>query len=101
MKTDKNGFYRFYTLVPASYPNSNNPKHIHPVVKEPGRNEYWIDEFVFDDDPLLTEKERTRPMPVGGNGVLKPYMKDGMLRATRNIILGLHVAGYPKTIEKK
>jgi protocatechuate 3,4-dioxygenase beta subunit len=101
MKTDKNGFYRFYTLVPASYPNSNNPKHIHPVVKEPGRNEYWIDEFVFDDDPLLPEKERTRPMPVGGNGVLKPYMKDGMLRATRNIILGLHVAGYPKTIEKK
>jgi len=96
IKTDKNGFYRFYTLVPASYPNSSNPKHIHPTIKEPGFTEYWIDEFVFDDDPLLPAGEKNRPQPVGGNGVLKPEMKDGMLRATRNIILGLHVRDYPK-----
>ena len=95
MKTNASGQYRFYTLVPASYPNSTNPKHIHPVIKEPGKNEYWIDEFVFDNDPLLPEKERTRTKPVGGNGVLKTYMKDGMLRATRNITLGLNVANYP------
>jgi protocatechuate 3,4-dioxygenase, beta subunit len=95
IKTNAQGQYRFYTLVPASYPNSSNPKHIHPTIKEPGKNEYWIDEFVFDDDPLLPEKERTRPKPVGGHGVLKTYMKDGMLRATRDIILGLNVADYP------
>jgi protocatechuate 3,4-dioxygenase beta subunit len=83
--------------VPASYPNSTNPKHIHPTIKEPGRSEYWIDEFVFDDDPLLPDKERNRANPVGGNGVVKTVMKDGMLRATRNIILGLNVADYPKT----
>ena len=100
IKTNAQGEYRFYTLVPASYPNSNNPKHIHPTIKEPEKNEYWIDEFVFDDDPLLPEKERYRPKPVAGNGVLKTYMKDGMLRATRNIILGLNVADYPKTAEK-
>ena len=58
VKTDVNGFYKFYTLVPASYPNSNNPKHIHPTIKEPGKTAYWIDEFVFDDDPLLPEEER-------------------------------------------
>jgi len=96
IKTDKNGFYKFYTLVPASYPNSKNPKHIHPTIKEPGYNEYWIDEFVFDDDPLLPETERTRSKPVGGDGVLKTYIKDGMLRAHRNIILGLNVRDYPK-----
>jgi protocatechuate 3,4-dioxygenase, beta subunit len=96
IKTDKNGFYKFYTLVPASYPNSSNPKHIHPTIKEPGFTEYWIDEFVFDDDPLLPEKERNRQQPVGGTGVLKTEMKDGMLRATRNIILGLNVRDYPK-----
>jgi protocatechuate 3,4-dioxygenase beta subunit len=96
IKTNEKGEYRFYTLVPASYPNSSNPKHIHPTIKEPGFSEYWIDEFLFDDDPLLTDSERNRPQPVGGNGVLKAIMKDGMLRATRNIILGLNVRDYPK-----
>lgn len=100
IKTNAKGQYRFYTLVPASYPNSSNPKHIHPTIKEPGKSEYWIDEFVFDDDPLLPEKERTRAKPVGGSGVLKTTMKDGMLRATRNIILGLNVTDYPKADAK-
>ena len=95
IKTNALGQYRIFTLVPASYPKSSNPKHIHPVIKEPGKTEYWIDDFVFDDDPLLPEKERTRARPAGGSGVLKPGMKDGMLRATRNIILGLHVENYP------
>ena len=96
MKTNEKGEYKFYTLVPASYPNSTNPKHIHPVIREPGKSEYWIDEFVFDDDPLLPKSERTRSKPVGGSGVLKTNMKDGMLRATRNIILGLNVIDYPE-----
>lgn len=95
LKTDKNGAYRFYTLIPASYPNSKNPKHIHPVIKEPGKSEYWIDEFLFEDDPYLQYENTGRP-PHGGNGILKTYMKDGMLRASRNIILGLNVPGYPK-----
>jgi protocatechuate 3,4-dioxygenase beta subunit len=82
--------------VPASYPNSTNPKHIHPVIKEPGKTEYWIDEFVFDDDPLLPEKERKPAKPVGGRGVLKTTMDDGMLRARRDITLGLNVVNYPK-----
>ncbi len=96
IKTNDKGEYKIYTLVPASYPNSNNPKHIHPIIKEPGFTEYWIDEFVFDDDPLLPKNERNRTNPVGGGGVLKTEIKDGMLRATRNIILGLNVSGYPE-----
>jgi protocatechuate 3,4-dioxygenase, beta subunit len=96
MKTDVNGFYKFYTLIPASYPNSNNPRHIHPTIKEPGKSAYWIDDFVFEDDPLLSIKEKTKANPVGGNGVLKAEMREGMLKAIRNIILGLHVNDYPK-----
>ena len=65
------------------------------MIKEPGKTEYWIDEFVFDDDPLLPDKERNRVSPVGGNGVLKTSLKDGMLHAHRDITLGLNVAGYP------
>lgn len=96
LKTDKNGFYKFYTLIPASYPNTTIVKHIHPTIKEPGKTAYWIDDFVFDDDPFLTEKEKNKKYPVAGNGVLKPIFEDGILKATRNIILGLNVTSYPK-----
>ncbi|MFC0774943.1 dioxygenase family protein [Terrimonas alba] len=95
IKTGKDGFYKFYTLVPASYPNSRNPQHIHPTIKEPDFNEYWIDEYLFEGDPYLQEEKSNRP-PRGGNGIINPVMKDGMLRATRNIILGLNVPDYPK-----
>ncbi len=96
IKTDKTGFYKFYTLVPASYPNSNNPKHIHPTIKEPGISEYWINEFLFNDDPLLPDDEKNKINPVGGNGVLKTVFVNGVLHAERNIILGLNVKDYPK-----
>ena len=95
IKTNANGFYKFYTLIPASYPNSNNPKHIHPIIKEPGISEYWIEEFLFDDDLLLPAQERTKANPRGGSGILKTELKEGQLKATRNIILGLNVSDYP------
>lgn len=96
VKTNAKGEYKLYTLVPASYPDSKNPKHIHTVIKEQGISEYWIDEFLFDDDLLLPSEERIKTKPVGGSGVLKTTMSEGMLRAHRNIILGLNVADYPK-----
>ena len=99
VKTDKNGSYSFYTLVPASYPNSKNPKHIHPTIKETDKNEYWIDEYLFEGDPHLQYEKSDRP-PRGGNGIIKPHMQDGMLRATRNIILGLNVPNYPNAVKK-
>lgn len=95
LKTDSNGFYKFYTLVPASYPNTTILKHIHPTIKEPGKTAYWIDDFVFDDDPFLTEKERNKRHPVAGSGVLVTRKEDGILKANRNIILGLNVKDYP------
>ena len=95
VKTDANGFYKFYSLLPASYPNSNNPKHIHPVIKEPGKSEYYIDEFLFDNDPLLTQEERKRQEQRGGNGILVIKEKEGRLYAERHIILGKNIPGYP------
>jgi protocatechuate 3,4-dioxygenase beta subunit len=38
------GHNRFYTLKPAAYPNAKIPATIHPVIKEPGLSEYYIDE---------------------------------------------------------
>ena len=95
IKTNSDGYYKFYTLIPASYPNSTIVKHIHPTVKEPGKTPYWIDDFVFANDPFLTEKEKNRKNPVGGNGVLIPEENKGILKATRNIILGMNVKDYP------
>jgi protocatechuate 3,4-dioxygenase beta subunit len=96
IKTNKKGEYKFYTLKPAAYPGHNIPAHIHPIIKEPGKNEYWIDEYLFDDDPLLTAPERKKQPGVGGNGVIALEEKNGILYGERNIYLGRNVDNYPQ-----
>ena len=97
IKTGDDGKYALYTIKPAPYPNTDNPSHIHPLIKEPGiANEYYIDEFLFDDDPLLTTEKRKHCENRCGNGIVKTTMQNGMLVATRDIVLGLNIPGYPK-----
>lgn len=95
VKTDKNGFYQFFTLRPAAYPERRDPQHIHVTVKEPGKSEYWIDEYLFADDPLLT-KPSDSDKPKGGSGIitLQPP-QNGISHATRHITLGINVTNYP------
>jgi protocatechuate 3,4-dioxygenase beta subunit len=95
LKTNGNGEYRFYTLKPASYPNSTIPAHIHPTIKEPGINEYWIDEYLFDGDPHLTKDERKKPEERGGKGIIHLEEKNGILYGKRDIFLGKNIPGYP------
>lgn len=95
VKSNSRGEYKFISIRPAPYPERNIPAHIHPIIKEPDKNEYFIDEYVFDDDPLVTDKDRGRRDPRGGSGILKLTKdKDGVWRATRDIILGLNVPNY-------
>jgi protocatechuate 3,4-dioxygenase beta subunit len=96
VKTNKKGAYKFYTLRPAPYPGANIPAHIHPIIKEPDKNEYWIDEYLFDDDKFLTASERKNQRGLGGSGVITIKEKDGVLYGTRNIVLGKNVPNYPK-----
>lgn len=93
LKTDAEGRYKFFTMIPASYPNSNNPKHIHAIIKEPGKTAYWIEDFLFADDPLLPKEKEIKPR--GGNGILFPQKEGFHWKAERNIILGMHIPGYP------
>lgn len=94
VKTDKNGFYQIYTLRPAAYPNRKDPAHIHITIKEPDKNEYYIDEYLFADDPLLPTKRGANPR--GGDGVVKLVdTEKNISHATRHIILGLNVPDYP------
>jgi protocatechuate 3,4-dioxygenase, beta subunit len=97
MKTNERGEYRFYTIRPASYSETGPPAHVHVFVKEPDKNEYYIDDFQFDDDPTLTPEMRRRQHSRGGDGILKLQEKGGIYYGRRNIILGRNVADYPTT----
>lgn len=95
-KTDTNGRYRFDTIRPAGYPNSNIQQHVHMHIIEPGCCTYYIDEMVFTDDPRLTpEVRRNVSEGRGGNGVVTPK-KDasGTWIVTRDIVLGERIPGY-------
>jgi len=95
IKTGVNGSYRFYTCPPAPYPEHNEPAHIHPVVMEPDTNEYYIDEYVFEGDPLLTPAYKAKRQNRGGSGVIKLTKNaNGWMICKRNIILGLNIPNY-------
>ncbi|MCI0449792.1 MAG: intradiol ring-cleavage dioxygenase [Chlorobi bacterium] len=97
IKTNDMGEYKFYTLKPAPYPNGSDPAHIHPVIKEPEKNEYWIDEFVFEDDPLVNESYRKRIQNRCGSGIISLTMNsDGILIGKRDLILGKNIPYYTK-----
>jgi protocatechuate 3,4-dioxygenase beta subunit len=95
LKTNAHGQYKFYTLRPASYPGTTNPAHIHATIKEPGKQPYYIDAYLFDDDPFLLQKERASQQKRGGNGILTPPTSTGEItRYKRDIVLGLNISGY-------
>lgn len=96
VKTNAKGEYKFYTLKPVPYPGATIPAHIHPVIKEADKNEYWIDEYLFDDDPLLTAAERKKQEGRGGSGIVKLKESGGVLYAERNIVLGKNIPDYPQ-----
>lgn len=101
VKTDKNGRYSIYTIRPGVYPNFDEPAHIHVTIKEPDFNEYYIDDFLFDDDKFLTSEKRKRLANRGGSGVLRLVSTNGLLVGERDIILGLNIPEYPINAGKK
>jgi protocatechuate 3,4-dioxygenase, beta subunit len=95
IKTNARGEYKFATIKPASYPNSTIPSHVHLIVKEPDKNEYYIDSFEFEDDRFLTQQERARRRKIGGNGVVRLTKNaSGVWVTRRDITLGLNVPNY-------
>lgn len=94
LKTNSLGQYSVRTKKPGTYPNRGAPAHIHCIVKEDQLNEYYIGDFLFDDDPLLTSRERSAETP-GGNGVLKLQQRNGISFGVRNIYLGKNIRNYP------
>lgn len=95
IRTGTDGRYLFVTRRPASYPGGTGPAHIHLTVAEPDGRYYWLEEFLFEGDPLLPSPDRRTPQPRGGPGnVLTLEDKDGIAYGKRDIVLGRHVDGY-------
>jgi protocatechuate 3,4-dioxygenase, beta subunit len=89
MKTDGEGRYEFHTIRPAPYPGRNNPAHIHAKVYGAGYTERWIEEYWFEDDPLVTAEMRAK---FANLGTFSPIMNakrgdDGVLTCVRDIKL--------------
>jgi len=101
VKTDAHGKYAIYTGRPAPYPDRSSPAHIHVLIKEPDiDNEYYIDDLVFDDDPLVFAQKKKRPFENrGGSGILRALASGNLQIAEHNIILGLNIPDYPETLQ--
>jgi protocatechuate 3,4-dioxygenase beta subunit len=97
IKTNEKGQYQIYTLRPNPYPNDISPAHIHFSIKEPELpNEYYPDDLVFDDDPLLIPFIKKYPsMNRGGSGIVRILIKEEVQVAEHDIVLGLNVPNYP------
>lgn len=96
VRTDAEGRFHVRTIRPASYPDSRIPAHIHLFVKEPDKNEYYIDEVRFLDDPLLTPEERAKAPHRGGDLDLAVQQDSlGTWRGRLTILLGRNVPDYP------
>lgn len=100
LKTGSDGRFTLKSIRPASYPERAShgptiPAHIHIFVKEPDKNEYYIDEVRFLDDPLLTTEEKDKAEQRGGDLNIPLGMDStGVWRGELRITLGKNVPGY-------
>jgi len=96
VKTDKHGKYEINTIKPGAYPSRGESAHVHVSIKDKHMKDiYYIDDFVFDDDRLLTTERRKTMENRGGSGVIRFVQKGNMWVGERNIILGLNIPNYP------
>ena len=92
VKTDGSGRYAFYTLKPGVYPNRGAPAHIHLTVLEPDGSYYYLADYYFEGDTLLTNREMFPEKPRGGNSGVVRLQQDGdLLVGNRDLVLRKNV----------
>ena len=95
VKTGADGRYTFYTFKPGTYPTRDAPAHIHITVMEPDGKYYYLNDYHFEGDTLLTERELNPSAPRGGgNGLLRLQNEEGLQVGKRDIVLGKNISGY-------
>jgi len=94
LKTDAHGQYTFYAFRPAPYPHGQEAEHIHMYIKEPNTIPYYIDNYIFSDDPILKQADIKFQKKRGGSGLINLTNENGILIGHRDIILGLNIPNY-------
>lgn len=88
LATGADGRYEIDTIRPGPYPDGTLAAHVHVYVKEPGRRPYYIDDVVFDDDPLVDDAYRRAQERRGGSGIVRLARRaDGAWLARRDVVL--------------
>jgi protocatechuate 3,4-dioxygenase, beta subunit len=86
VKTNADGKYTIYTFMPGKYIRSKELKQIHRIIKEPGKPEYELNSFFFNDDPLIPDLTLScRAQAV--KSMLRIEKEGTMFVATKDIIL--------------
>ncbi len=93
IKTGRDGKYSFYTQIPGNYPGSTMAAHIHPTILEPDGKYYYLQDYLFDNDPYVEQGLSENPRG-GTDGVLKLKKENGIFTAKRDLILGKNIPGY-------
>ncbi|MCI0750244.1 MAG: intradiol ring-cleavage dioxygenase [Flammeovirgaceae bacterium] len=95
VKTGQDGKYSFVTCKPGHYPSGRDAAHIHVIIKEPDKQEYWIGDYLFEGDTRLTQTRIDQMRGRGGNGVIRLTTNDkGELQCYRDIFLGRNIPDY-------
>lgn len=91
LKTGADGRYWIKTTRPAPYPGGTEPAHVHVYGLMPGsRTGFMFSDFVFQGDPLLTERYWARDRRMGHapyGGVRLTRGADGCWRGTRDLVV--------------
>jgi protocatechuate 3,4-dioxygenase beta subunit len=98
MMTDGEGRYTFRTILPGHYPGTRNPRHIHVHLEGHGAPEHWIESYLFEDDPVLSDADARR---AAAAGALMSLTRggDGVLRASREIRLDRDLAERNRLVD--
>ena len=83
MKTDKEGRYEYRTIRPGAYPSRNQAAHVHVQFWSADVPPQWNYDLLFDDDPLVGERDRRLSADVGRFAfVSKPQSREGVLHVS-------------------
>lgn len=79
-KTNTLGEFEIRSIRPAQYPSRTIPAHIHMGVKQPNGKMAYINDILFDDDPLVKDKNEDGVISLKKN-------KSGVWEGTRRILI--------------
>jgi protocatechuate 3,4-dioxygenase beta subunit len=88
LRTDTSGHYLISTIKPGAYPGHTEPAHIHVVAKMRSGPAFYLNDFTFEGDPLLTTAYREKVKQKGDPGIVNLNKSAAnMLTGYRDIVL--------------